>query len=181
MPLAKFRRSWCELDTARSTPPGCGRQKWRMLARRQLRSKRLRWPNVGSWRQPHSTMPVLMLKIVANDLRKASSVNAIALQLLTLFLRIWEEQAMVCEFQDMALDMHAHVYEFVEHFAEKKQEQDLVENAEALAWHEESVVTELRRELQQARFLVAQAWRSSQQRQLESAPMEPPARVPWDF
>ena len=32
----------------------------------------------------------LMLKIVANDLRKASSVNAIALQSLILFLRIWE-------------------------------------------------------------------------------------------
>ena len=37
----------------------------------------------------------------------------------------------------------------------KKHEQDLVDNAEALAWHEESVVTELRRELQQARLQVS--------------------------
>ena len=87
-----------------------------------------------------------------------------------------EEQAMVSEFQDTALGMQAQVDEFVEQYAEstkrvidrecsdvKKHEQDLVENAEALAWHEESVVVELRRELQQAscRFLVAQAWRSS--------------------
>ena len=31
----------CKLDTARSTPSGCGRQKWRMHARRRLQSKRL--------------------------------------------------------------------------------------------------------------------------------------------
>ena len=37
----------------------------------------------------------------------------------------------------------------------KKHERDLVENAEALAWHEENVVTE------------------HQQRQLESVPVEP--------
>ena len=42
--------------------------------------------------QRHSTTPVLMLKIVANDLRKASSVNAIALQSLSLFLRIGEPE-----------------------------------------------------------------------------------------
>ena len=68
-----------------------------------------------------------------------------------------EEQAMVSEFQDTALGMQAQVDEFVEQYAEstkrvidrecsdvKKHERDLVENAEALAWHEESVVTELR-------------------------------------
>ena len=80
-------------------------------------------------------------------------MNAIALQLR-------EEQAMVSEFQDTALGMQAQVDEFVEQYAEntkrvidrecsdvKKHEQDLVENAEALAWHEESVVKELRWEL----------------------------------
>ena len=164
-----------------------------MLARRQLRSKRLRWPVIGFWRQRHSTTPVLMLKIVANDLRKASSVNAIALQSLSLFLRIGgaqlrEEQAMVSKFQDTALGMQAQVDEFVEQYAEstkrvidrecsdvKKHERDLVENAEALAWHEESVVTELRRELQQARLQVSRGsgLAEQQQRQPESAPVEP--------
>ena len=74
-----------------------------------------------------------------------------------------KEQAMVSEFQDMALGMQAQVDEFVEQYAEctkrvidreyfdvKKHGRDLVENAEALAWHEESVVTELRWELLQA-------------------------------
>ena len=83
-----------------------------------------------------------------------------------------EELVMVSEFQDTALGMQAQVDEFVEQYAEstkrvidrdcsdvKKHEQDLVENAEALAWHEESVATELRWELQQATL----------------------ARVPWDF
>ena len=59
-----------------------------------------------------------------------------------------EEQAMVSELQDAALGMHD---EFVEQYAEstkrvidrecsdvKKHEQGLVENAEALAWHERS-------------------------------------------
>ena len=138
-------------------------------------------------------MPVLMLKIVANDLTKASSVNAIALQLLSLFLRIWEaqlreEQAMVSEFQDTALGMQAQVDEFVEQYTEstkrvidrecsdvKKHEQDLVENAEGLAWHEESVVTEPRRELQQVRLQVSggSGLAEQQQRQLESALVEP--------
>ena len=99
-----------------------------------------------------------------------------------------EEQAMVSEFQDTALGMQAQVDEFVEQYAEstkrvidrecsdmKKHVQDLVENAEALAWHEESVVTELRRELQQARSQVSQGsgLAEQQQGQLESAPMEP--------
>ena len=79
-----------------------------------------------------------------------------------------DEQAMVSELRDTALGMQAQVDEFVEQYAEstkrvidwecsdvKKHEQDLVENAEALAWHEESVVTELRRELHQARLQVA--------------------------
>ena len=50
-----------------------------------------------------------------------------------------------------------------------------MENAEALAWHEESVVTELRRELQQARlqFSGGSGLAEQQQRQLESAPVEP--------
>ena len=69
-----------------------------------------------------------------------------------------EEQAMVTESQDTALGMQAQVDEFVGQYAEstkrvigrdfsdvKKHEQDLVENAEALAWHEENVVMELRR------------------------------------
>ena len=74
-----------------------------------------------------------------------------------------EEQAMVSELRDTALGMQAQD-EFVEQYAEstkrviyrecsdvKKHERDLMENAEALAWLEESVATELRREL----------WRSS--------------------
>ena len=95
-----------------------------------------------------------------------------------------EEQAMVSEFQDTALSMQARVDEFVEQCAEstkrvidqecsdvKKQRRDLVENAEALAWHEESGTAVLHRELQQARM---QASRGSglaeqQQKQLESA------------
>ena len=79
-------------------------------------------------------------------------------------------------FKTRRLGMQAQVDEFVEQYAEstkrvidrecsdvKKHEQELVENAEALAWHEESVVMELHRELQQARLQVsgAQAWRSS--------------------
>ena len=92
-----------------------------------------------------------------------------------------EEQAMVSEFQDTALGMQAQVDEFVEQYAEstkrvidrecsdlKKHEQDLVENA--LAWHEESVVTELRRELQDSR---GSGLAEQQQRQLESDPVEP--------
>ena len=79
-----------------------------------------------------------------------------------------EDQAMVSEFQNTALGVQARVDEFVEQYAEstkrvidrecsdvKKHEQDLVENAEALAWHEESVVTELRQELQQASLQVS--------------------------
>ena len=53
----------------------------------------------------------------------------------------------------------------------KKHERDLVENAEALAWHEESVATELRQELQQARMQVSCG--SGLAEQLESAPLEP--------
>ena len=82
---------------------------------------------------------------------------------------------MVFEFQNTAFGMQARVDEFVEQYAEstknvideecsdvKKHKRDLVENAEALAWHEENVVTKLRRELLQARcrFLVAQ-WLNS--------------------
>ena len=76
-----------------------------------------------------------------------------------------DEQAMVSELRSTALGMQAQVDEFVEQYAEstkrvvdrecsdvKKHEQDFVENAEALAWHEESVVTELRQELHQARL-----------------------------
>ena len=99
-----------------------------------------------------------------------------------------KEQAMVSEFQDTALGMQAQVDEFIEQHAEstkrvidrecsdvKKHEQDLVENAEALAWHEESVVVELRRELEQARLQASggSGLAEQQQRQLESAPVEP--------
>ena len=57
----------------------------------------------------------------------------------------------------------------------KKHERDLVENAEALAWHEESVATELRRDLRQARMQVSRGsgLAEQQQRQLESALVEP--------
>ena len=129
-----------------------------MLVRKQLRSNKLQWPVVGPRRQRHSTTPVLMPKIVANDLRKASLVNAIALQLLTLFLRIWQPVAgsklwsLNCS---TALGMQAQVDELLSSTRRgtkrvvdseecsdvKKHEQDFVENAEALAWHEESVVT----------------------------------------
>ena len=99
-----------------------------------------------------------------------------------------EEQAMLSEFQDTALGMQARVNDFVEQYAKntkrvidrersdvKKHDQDLVENTEALAWHEENVVTELRRELQQARMQVSRGsgLAEHQQRQLESVPVEP--------
>ena len=89
-----------------------------------------------------------------------------------------EEQAMVSEFQDTVLGMQAQVDEFVEQYAErtkrvidrecsdvKKHERDLLEDAEALAWHEESVVTELRRELQQARLQVSRGSGLAEQQQ----------------
>ena len=64
-----------------------------------------------------------------------------------------------------------------EHFGSQlvEHEQDLVENVEALTWHEESVATELRRELQKARMQVSRGsgLAEQQQRQLESAPVEP--------
>ena len=116
-------------------------------------------------------------------------MNAIALQSPSLFLRIGgvllrKEQAIVSEFQDTPLGMQARVEEFVESTKRvidrdssdvKEHEQDLVENAETLAWHEESVATELRRELQQARLQVSRGsgLAEQQQRQLESAPVEP--------
>ena len=99
-----------------------------------------------------------------------------------------EEQTMFSELRDTALGMQAQVDEFVEQYAEstkrvidrecsdvKKHEQDLVENAEALAWHEQSVATELHRELQQARMQVSRGsgLAKQQPRQLESAPVEP--------
>ena len=55
-----------------------------------------------------------------------------------------------------------------------------MEHAEALAWHAVSVATELRRELQQAMMQVSRGscLAEQQQRQLESAPVEPlPERV----
>ena len=95
---------------------------------------------------------------------------------------------MVSEFQDTAFDIQAQVDEFVEQYAEstkrvidqecsdvKKHERDLVENGEALAWHEESGMTELRRELQQARMQVSRGsgLAEQQQKQSESASVEP--------
>ena len=162
MPLAKhvFRRSWCELDTARSTPSGCGRLKWRMLARRQLRSKRLRWPVVATLDNARAHAENRCERLEEGFVRERDRAAVADLVLADLGAQLREEQAMVSEFQDMALGMQAQVDEFVEQYAEstkrvidrewfdvKKHEQDLVENAEALAWHEESVVTELRREL----------------------------------
>ena len=128
-------------------------------------------------------------------------MNAIALRSLNLFLRTWgaqlrEEQAMVSEFQDTALGMQAQVDEFVEQYAEsikrvidrecsdvKKHEQDLVENAEALAWHEESVVAELRRELQQARLQVSCGSGLAEQaaETVGVCSYGALARVPWDI
>ena len=118
--------------------------------------------------------------------RDCSAVADVVLADLGVQLR--EEQVMVSEFQDAALGMQAQVDEFVEQYAEstkrvidqecsdvKKHERDLVENAKALAWHEESVTTELRRELQQARMQVSRGsgLAAQQQRQLESALVEP--------
>ena len=118
--------------------------------------------------------------------RDCSAVADVVLADLGVQLR--EEQAMVSEFQDTALGMQAQVDEFVEQYAEsskrvidqecsdvEKHERDLVENAEALAWHEETVATELRRELQQAMMQVSRGscLAEQQQRQLEPAPVEP--------
>ena len=56
----------------------------------------------------------------------------------------------------------------------KRHEQDLVENAEALAWHEENAVSELRQELHQARLQVSHgSGLVEQQKQLESDAVEP--------
>ena len=172
-----------------------------MLARRQLRSKRLRWPVVSFRRQRHSTTFVLMLKMIAKRLeegfvRERDRAAVADLVLADLGAQLREEQAMVSEFQDTALGMQAQVDEFFEQYAERtkrvidrecsdvrKHEQDLVENAEALAWHEESVVMELRRELQQTRLQVSggSGLAEQQQRQLESAPVEPLPECLWDF
>ena len=65
-----------------------------------------------------------MLMIVASVLRTASYANVIALQSVSLFLRmdrgvlLREEQIMVSEFQDTALGMQAQVDEFVEQYAD---------------------------------------------------------------
>ena len=137
-------------------------------------------------------MPVLMLKIGARleegFVRERDRAAVAGLVLADRGAQLREEQAMVSEFRDTALGKQAQVDEFVEQYAEstkrvidwecsdvKKHERDLVENAEALAWHEESVATELRRELQQARMQVSRGSGlvEQQQRQLESAPMEP--------
>ena len=92
--------------------------------------------------------------------------------------------------------MQAQVDEFVEQYAEstkrvidqecsdvKKHEQDFVENAESLAWHEENVVSELRQELHQVRLQVSHGsgLAEQQQRQLESDIVEPQPECPWDF
>ena len=81
---------------------------------------------------------------------------------------------MVSEFQDAALGMQARVEEFVESTKRvidrdssdvKEHEQDLVENAEALAEHEEGAATELRRELQQARMQISRGSGLAEQQQ----------------
>ena len=75
--------------------------------------------------------------------------------------RMHAERALVCLKQYFGIQL-------VEH------EREVVENAEALAWHEESTATELRRELQQARMQVSRGsgLAEQQQRQLECAPVE---------
>ena len=103
-------------------------------------------------------------------------------------VQLRKEQVMVSEFQDTALGIQARVDEFVEQYAEstkrvidrecsdeKKHKRDLVGNAEASAWHEENVATELHRELQQARMQVygGSGLAEQQQRRLESVPVEP--------
>ena len=103
-------------------------------------------------------------------------------------VQLREEQVMVSEFQDTALGIQAQVDEFVEQYAEstkrvidqecsdeKKHKRDLVVNAEASAWHEENVATELHQELQQARMQVygGSGLAEQQQRRLESVPVEP--------
>ena len=119
-------------------------------------------------------------------------MNAIALQSLMLFLRIWEcscgkSRPWSLNFKTR-LGMQARVDEFVEQYTEstkrvidwecsdvKKHERDFVENAEALAWHEENVATDLHRELQQARMQVygGSGLAGQQQRRLESVLVEP--------
>ena len=102
---------------------------------------------------------------------------------------------MVSEFRDTALGMQAQVDEFVEQYAEstkrvidrecsdvKKHERDLVENAEALAWHEENFATELRQELQQAWMQVSRGRPGGAAAETVGVcSCETPVRVPWDF
>ena len=108
-------------------------------------------------------------------------------------VQLRDEQAMVSELRSTALGMQAQVDEFVTRRAPnvsstgecsdvKKHEQDFVENAEAVAWHEESVVTELRQELHQARLHVSRGSGlvEQQQRQLESDAVEPLLERFWD-
>ena len=56
-----------------------------------------------------------------------------------------------------------------------KHEQDFVENAESLAWHEETVVSELRQKLHHTRLQVSHVsgLAEQQQRQFESDTVEP--------
>ena len=100
--------------------------------------------------------------------------------------QLQEEQAVISEFRDKALGMQAQVDEFVEQYEEntkriivrectdvKEHEQDLLENAEAVAWHEEGVVSELRRELLQAKLQGDSGIVKQRQKQFESTLMEP--------
>ena len=127
-------------------------------------------------------------RLVGGFIRGRDRAAVAELVLADMGVLVPEEQAMVSEFQDTALGMQAQVDEFVEQCAEstkcvidqecsdvKKHERDLVESAGTLAWHEESVATELRRELQQAMMQVSRGscLAGQQQRQLESAPVEP--------
>ena len=101
------------------------------------------------------------------------------------------EEGFVCErdraavAEDTALGMQAQVHEFVEQYAEstkrvidrecsdvKKHERDLLENAEALAWHEESVVMELRPQLRSG---------GAAAETVRICSCGAVARVPWDF
>ena len=88
--------------------------------------------------------------------RERDRAAAADVVLADLGVQLREEQVMVSEFQDKALGIQAQLDEFVEQY-------------------EESVATELRRELQHALMQFSRgSWLAEQQqRQLESAPVEP--------
>ena len=91
-----------------------------MLARRQLRSKRLRWPVVDPRRRRHSTTPAENRcgRLEEGFVRERDRAAVAELALADWGAQLREEQAMVSEFQDTALGMQAQVDEFVKQYAE---------------------------------------------------------------